>query len=177
MELQRYLCLEEAGGGTYLKSGWTRGNDITGLFQGTGSQHLPFRRDHFGPSLPCGFCLRGHGSLQLHRKPNVLSKSGTSVPTPFVSLSSTFTCLSLPLQPDSRTARSHRFSRYSIFLSRFLLSIKLFALRIILRFRLSKERNDHGWKANFFFFLRDSTLKERDGTPCRRARKSGHIRG
>lgn len=65
--------------GTYLKSCRTHGNDIAGLFQSTGSQHLAFRRNHFCSCLPCSFRLRGHGSLQLHRKSNVLSKSETSV--------------------------------------------------------------------------------------------------
>lgn len=90
--------------------------------------------------------------------------SCTGSRTSFLNQEHPFQLLSFPIRlplpvslyhyTDSRTARSHRFSRYSIFLSRFLLSIKLFALRIILRFRLSKrkERNDHGWKTNFFFF-------------------------
>lgn len=51
------------------------GNDIAGLFQGMGSSHLSFRCNHFGPRLPRSFRLRGHGSLELHRKSDVLSES------------------------------------------------------------------------------------------------------
>lgn len=41
------------------------------------------RRNHFGPRLPRCFRLRGHGSLKLYRKSDVLSEAETSVWYPF----------------------------------------------------------------------------------------------
>lgn len=74
----------------YLQCGGTRGNDVAGLFQGMGSSHFSFRRNHFGPRLSPCFRLRGHGSLELYRKSDVLSEAEASVWYPFQAVAEKF---------------------------------------------------------------------------------------
>ena len=56
----------------YLKGCWTLMDDLRGVSESSAGLVFPLGSDHLSPGLPGSLSLRGHGSLQLLRDPDIL---------------------------------------------------------------------------------------------------------